>query len=463
MNRDRQPARDRAIVIGASMAGLLAARVLSDHYAQVVLVDRDRMPDAIEPRRGVPQGRHLHSVLGAGDQIIKELFPGIRDEFHAAGAGSVEIGRELRVITAFGELPRVDVTEPGLCATRPLIEDVVRRRVLALPGVELRERTDAAGILTDSDGRVTGARLVTRDDGTEVAVAADLVVDASGRSGRAVAWLDELGHGRPPEDTINSSMGYATCRYRLRGSLGGDNFLVVVARPDRPIGMAAGIVENDSWVVTLFGYGAHQPSGATEDFLPQLERIAPPDLVAAMKAGEPLGPVLTHRTPTSIRRNYQKMRSFPRGLLVFGDALCCFNPIYGQGITVSAQQSLALRTWLETGSDDPRAFFRLAAPVVRGAWDIVSGADLSIPDVPGDRPLPLRVINRYMARLQSVAVGDPVVAHAYLRVLQLLDPPSALMRPAIAARVLRPGAASAPRLGTISTNPPRSRAHENAS
>ncbi len=442
MNRSRQPVRDRAVVIGASMAGLLAARVLSDHYAHVVIVDRDRLPDAVEPRRGVPQGRHLHSVLGRGDEILTELFPGIRGELDAAGAASTQIGRELRFITAFGELPKVDVTEPALCATRPLIEDAVRRRVLAHPAVELRDGTDAAGVLVDDEGRISGARLVARGDHQELPLSADLVIDASGRSGRAVAWLEQLGHGRPPEDTIHSSMGYATCHYRLAGPTGGDRFIVVAARPDRPLGMAAGVVENDSWLVTLFGYATHQPSGATEDFLPQLEAIAPPDLFAAIRAGEPLGPVVTHRTPTSIRRNYQQMRSFPHGLIVFGDALCCFNPIYGQGITVAAQQSLALRTWLDSGSDDPRAFFRLAAPVVRGAWDIVSGADLSIPDVPGDRPVPVRVINRYMARLQAVAVRDPTVAHAYLRVLNLLDPPSALMRPAIAARVLQPGATS---------------------
>ena len=436
------PIRDRAVVIGASMAGLLAARVLADHYAEVVLVDRDRLPDTIEPRRGVPQGHHVHSLLGRGDEILRELFPGIRDEFAAAGAESAEMDRHLRFIIPFGELPRVDVTEPALCATRPLIEDTVRRRVLANPRVALRDSTDATGLVTDVAGRVTGLRVFPHDEGAESTMAADLVVDASGRGGRAVAWLDALGHGRPPEDKIDSGMGYATCRYRLGSTPGGDRFLVVAARPDRPLGMAAGIVEGDSWVVTLFGYGRYRPSGAREDFLPQLEAIAPPDLIAAMKAGEPLGPVVTHRTPTSIRRNYQRMRGFPRGLIVFGDALCSFNPIYGQGMTVAAQQALALRTWLESGSDDPRAFFRLAAKVVRGAWDIVRGADLSIPDVPGDRPLPVRVIGRYMARLQAVAVADQVVGHAYLRVLNLLDPPTALMRPSIAVRVLRPGAAA---------------------
>lgn len=441
MKPNPEPARDRAVVIGASMAGLLAARVLADRFAEVVLVDRDRLADDAEPRRGVPQGRHIHSVLGRGDEILTELFPGIRDDLAVAGAASAAVTGQTRFINAYGVLPRVEVTVPAICATRPLIERVVRRRLLAHPAVELRDETDAAGVMVDGGGRISGVRLVSRAGHQELPLSADLVVDASGRSGRAVAWLDDLGHGRPPEDTVHSNMGYATRRYRLAGSTGGDRFIVVAARPDRPIGMAAGIVENDSWVVTLFGYGSHKPSGAEEDFLSQLAAIAPPDLFAAVMAGEPLGPVMTHRTPTSIRRNYQRMRTFPRGLVVFGDALCCFNPIYGQGITVAAQQSLVLRRWLESGSDDPRDFFRLAAPVVRGAWDIVNGADLSIPEVPGERPLSVRIIGRYMSRLQAVAVGDHVVGQAYLRVLNLLDPPAALMRPGIAARVLRPGAA----------------------
>lgn len=450
MNHTREPARDRAVVIGASMAGLLAARVLSDHYEEVVVVDRDRLPTAVEPRRGVPQGQHLHSLLGRGDEIMRELFPGILAELEAAGAERTAIGRQLRFITPFGELPRVDVTEPALCATRPLIEDGVRRRVLAHPAVRLRDATDASGLVTDADGRVTGLRIFPHDEGAESVLPADLVVDAGGRAGRTVTWLESLGHGRPPEDKVQSNMAYASRRYRLTGAPGGDHFIVVTARPDRPLGMAAGIVEGDSWLVTLFGYGRSQPSTAEADFLPQLEAVAPPDLVAAVRGGTPLGPVHGHRTPTSVRRNYQRMRTFPRGLLVFGDALCAFNPIYGQGMTVAAQQAVALGDWLAGGSDDPRAFFRLAAPVVAGAWDIVNGADLSIPEVPGPRPLPVRLIGRYMTRLQAVAVVDPVVAHAYLRVLNLLDRPATLMRPAIARRVMGPrrAASTAPTSST---------------
>lgn len=437
MSAIQQPARDRAVVVGASVAGLLAARVLADHFTEVVLVDRDRLPAEAAHRRGVPQGRHLHSLLGRGDEILRDLFPGIRDDFAAAGAASALSTRELRFVTEYGELPRVDVTEPAVCATRPLIESVVRRRVLGLPGIVVRDATDAMGLLTDPEGRVRGLRVFPHDAGTESELTADLVVDASGRSGRSVAGLEALGYGQAPEETIHSNLAYASRRYRLGPGLNGDRFIVMTARPDRPLGMAAGIVEEDSWVVTMFGYGSHRPSGAEEHFLPQLAAVAPPDLLTALRSGEPIGPVETHRTPTSIRRRYERMPWFPRGLVVFGDALCAFNPIYGQGMTVAAQQSVALRQWLESGSDDPRRFFRLAAPVVQGAWDIVSGADLSIPEVPGPRPLPVRVVGRYMARLQAVAVSDNAVATAYFRVLNLLDPPAALFRPRVLARVMR--------------------------
>ena len=431
------PARDRAVVVGASMAGLLAARVLADHFSEVVLIERDQLPEGAENRRAVPQGRHLHSLLGRGDEILRELFPGIRDDFAAAGAESALSTREVRFVTEHGPLRQVDVTDPALCATRPLIESVVRQRVLDLQGVVARDATDVTGLIAGDDGRIRGLTIFPHAEGAESELAADLVVDASGRSGRSVAWLDALRYGRPPEQTIQSDLAYASRRYRLAGSPGTDRFIVVTAQPERPLGMAAGIVEEDSWVVTMFGYGRHRPSAAEEDFLPQLAAIAPPDLVAALRDGEPLGPVEIHRTPTSIWRRYETMRRFPRGLLVFGDALCAFNPIYGQGMTVAAQQALALRAWLASGNDDPRAFFRLARPAVKGAWDIVAGADLSIPEVAGPRPVPVRVVGKYMSRLQAAAVDDEVVATAYFRVLNLLDPPSALLRPGIGLRVAR--------------------------
>jgi len=444
MKLHQQPRRDRAVVIGASISGLLAARVLADHFGEVVLVERDELDDAIGQRRGVPQGRHVHSLLGRGDQILHELFPGIRDDFAAAGAASALSTRQLRIITEYGEMPRVDVTEPAVCATRPLIEAVVRRRVLAEPNVVLRDATDAVG-LTSESGRVVGLRVFPHAEGTESELRADLVVDAGGRAGRSQAWLEAMGVGRPPVDEIHADLAYATRRYRLDGDVGDDRFMVVTARPDRPFGMAAGIVEEDSWVVTMFGYGSSRPSAADHAFIPQLARVAPPDLLESVRRGTPLGPVESYRTPTSIRRRYERVRRFPRGFVVFGDAVCSFNPIYGQGMTVAAQQSLVLRDWLESGNDDPKAFFRGVRPVIQGAWDVVRGADLSIPEVPGARPLPVRVVGRYMARLQATAVRDDAVATAYFRVLNLLAPPSSLFGPRTLWRVLRgPRGASGP-------------------
>ncbi len=455
-------ARDRAVVIGASMAGLLAARVLADHFAEVVLVDRDRMPTAMEVRRGVPQGRHVHVLLGRGEEILRELFGGIHEDFLAAGATTALSNRQIRFVSEHGVLPRLDVGEPLLCASRPLIEHVVRQRVLALPPGRVREATDVTGVLTDDTGRVTGLRIFPHDAGAESWLPADLVVDASGRSGRTTGWLEALGHGRgalghgrgalghgrgalgygrPAEDVIHTRLAYVTRRYRLGGDVDGDRMILVAPRPELPFGLAAAVVvEGGEWLVTLFGYGRWRPSADPGEFLTQAERVAPPELMAALRAAPPASEVRTHQMPTSLRRRYEKLRRFPAGLLVFGDAICSFNPIYGQGMTVAAQESLVLADWLRDGRDDPRRFFREVAKVIQPAWDMVCGGDLSLPEVPGPRPPPVRVIGRYMRRLQAAAVADERVAVPYMKVLAMLERPSALFRPAMVARCSGTGA-----------------------
>lgn len=427
--------RGPAAVVGASMAGLLAARVLADHAVEVIVLERDRLPDEPERRRGVPQGRHLHGLLGRGGQILRELFPGIDDELWAVGAVPARANEQIRFVSEHGTLCRVPVTDPLVCASRPLLEHVVRRRVLALPNVTVRSETEVTGVLHEA-GRVTGLRVFPRATGAESWVRADLVVDASGRAGRTPGWLDELGFARPEEETIRTDLRYVTGRFEIPRDALGDRLVLVTPTPSLPAGVAAAAVEDGQWAVTLFGYGRFQPSARSEDFLAELAKVAPDDMVAAVRGARSAGPVLSHHLPTSLRRRYDRLPSFPGGLLVIGDAVCSFNPIYGQGMTVAAQEALVLQDWLRSGTDDPRRYFREVARVVQVAWDVVRGGDLALPEVPGPRSLQVRVLGRYLDRLQAAACVDPVVAQRYLRVVQMLDRPSTLLRPGTLTRTL---------------------------
>lgn len=422
--------RDHAIVVGASMGGLLAARALSGVYERVTVLERDELTATADQRRGVPQGRHFHTILRRGAVVFDAMFPGFVDDMVAEGAPTADLLREATFVAAGRQMVRVSTGATTLQLTRPLLETAVRERVSALPGVKLVDRCAVSGLLT-GDGRVDGVRI-----GGE-ALRADLVVDATGRSGRAMTWLSDMGYRPPTEERIKGDLVYVSRMLRL--TTGSPEKLTLVGPlPDRPIGFALAAQEGDRWMLTVVGMVGDHPPTDDAGLLAFLARCAPPDVYAAIAAAEPLTDPVVHKFPASLRRRYERLRRFPEGLLVFGDALCSFNPIYGQGMTVAALEAEALRHCLLAGERDlARRFFRAAAAVIEPVWLLNAVADLAIPEVRGRRTIATRVLNRYVTRAQVVAEHDPVVATAFMRAIALLTPPTGLMKPTVAARVLR--------------------------
>src|SRR5215217_3916439 len=433
---------EHAVVIGGSMGGLLTARVLAERYDRVTVVERDELPAGFEGRRAIPQGRHAHALLPHGQACLETLLPGLCEELVADGAVTCDALGEMRFILGGHQFARPSTGQRSILAGRPFVEGHVRRRVRALPGVTLLDRCDVAGLTTGPDGaRVTGVRILRRADGSaEEPLRADLVVAATGRAARVPAWLEAMGHPRPPEQRLRIDVAYASRHLRLpAGALPRDRFVLVGARPELPRTLFLFAQEHGRWILSLGGYGpGHRPPDDLAGHLAFAASVAPPDVFEAIAAAEPLRTISTHRFPDSIRRRYDRLPRFPQGLLVTGDAVCSFNPTYGQGMTVAAAEAVALRECLAEGERDlARRFFRAAAAPTEHAWTLSTGADLSLPHVAGRRPLRVRAVNAYLGRLRAVAEHDDAVAAAFIAVVGMRAAPPTVLRPAVAARVLR--------------------------
>jgi 2-polyprenyl-6-methoxyphenol hydroxylase-like FAD-dependent oxidoreductase len=434
---------ERAVVLGASMGGLLAARVLVDFYRTVTVVERDVLPDDPANRRGVPQGWHFHGLLARGAQILDELFPGFLDELVAAGATVLDDGDFSKICMSLGGHHLVrsgKAQDPEALSlylqTRPFLEWHVRRRLQAIPNVTVLAGHDVVELTSTADpSRVTGVRVVDRGGGDKQELTADLVIDAMGRGAHTPAFLESLGYGRPVEDQVVMRTSYASQLLRIPpGTV--EQLVVVSAAPGRPTGMFLAAQENDTWMFTVYGMVGHDPPSDLAGMLSFAQEYTPAHVLAVVRAAEPLGEVARHRMPSSQWRRYDKMRRFPDGLLVTGDAICSFNPVYGQGMAVSALDATVLRDCLRRGGDDlPRRYFRGAATSIDVAWRLAAGNDLNFPEVAGRRSLSTRVTNRCADWVLTACESDAVTVERFFRVNSFIDPPAHLLRPSFISRV----------------------------
>ena len=439
----RQPVGSCALVVGAGVAGLCAARTLADRFEQVLVLDRDQLPDAAVPRRGVTQGGHGHVLLVSGQRALGELFPGLMDELVEAGGVRFDPGTELSFYR-FGAIWPSQPSELRLVTfTRPLLELAIRRRVAALPNVSIRQ-TVSVTALEGAGGRVTGARL---DDGEVVQT--DLVVDCTGRGARSNHWLTALGFPAPRVSEVKVGVGYTTRYYRrspgdlLEGS-------AVFSLPSPPGEKRAGLalpVEDDRWLVSLGGWHDDFPRDLAA-YEQHARELPHPGIARLLDRCEPLTDLSVVHYPASRRRYFEELSELPGGYLALGDAICSFNPIYGQGMTCAALEAVELGRLLDSsvglGPQLPARYYQQAAKVVATPWQFATGGDFSYPETGGDRPRGVRLKNAYAKRVQLASMVDPQVRQVFTSVQHLITDPAELLKPAMVARVLR-GARKAPR------------------
>jgi 2-polyprenyl-6-methoxyphenol hydroxylase-like FAD-dependent oxidoreductase len=422
---------EQAVVCGAGMGGLLAARVLSEFYGTVTVVERDKLPEAADQRRGVPQGRHFHVLWSRGAEELARLFPGIHDDLIATGAEICDDGDLSRVSIRLAghELSRAGkFSDPSSVKlhllSRPLLESHVRQRVSAIDNVEILDGHDFVDPIAPNSHLVTGANIVHRDSGAKRELNADLLVDAMGRSARTPAFLDALGCGRPVAERSKTNANYTSVLMRIPEGIIKERMTFVVPEPKKPTGGAFSVYEHDTWIFTLTRLADNEPPNDLTGMIRTASQFAPPALLRALKRGEPIGEISVFRYPGAIWRRYDQMDRFPAGFLVFGDAICSTNPIYGQGMTVAALEATALRDCLADGNGDlSRRFFAATAAHIGPMWASNQFNDLYMDSGDPDHAASKELLD-FREAVLSAAESSPALTEKLYRAMNLVDPPT---------------------------------------
>jgi len=437
------------VVIGGSMAGLLAARVLSEHFENVVLVERDVRTEGPVARKGVPQGVHLHVMLDTGRRVLDRWFPGLLEQLREQGAELIDSSRDV-AWHHFGVWKlRYTSGIPLLMCTRTLLEWSVLRQVRARPNIEFREGWSVDGLLTDpGQRRVTGVRV--KGPQGEQTWEADLVVDASGRGSRLPQWLEGLGYGRPEEERILVDLAYTSGLFEPPPHFQRE-WKALMLYPCPPTTWRTGFissVEGGRWLVTLNGYfGDHAPT-TPEGFLEFARTLGRPDVYDSLRDARALGPLSTHKVKESRWRHYERLPRFPEGLAVLGDAVCAFNPVFGQGMTVAAQGAELLDTCLREHAHAgdltglAQRLRRRLPDVIRWPWFMSSSMDLLYPRAEGRRAPGLGVLHWYLRRMMERTSTDAGVHRQFNRALHLQGGLGTVLQPSVVLPVLLHGARS---------------------
>lgn len=428
-----------AIVVGGSIAGLLAARVLADFYDTVTVVERDQFPDGPEQRAGVPQARHLHVLLARGHQIIETLFPGLDAELDSAGVPRVELGYDTTIYGRGGWIPRFHSGIYTRSVSRALLEYAVRCRLVANPHVRFMEGWQVNDLATDADRtRVTGVLAQTRGGSREQgAVEADFIVDASGRTSHAPDWLKAIGYDAPEETVVNAFLGYATRWYNKAPGFNQfwKDLLIASIPPKNPRGGGLWEVEGGRWVVTLAGVNRDYPPTDEAGFIDFARSLANPAIYDAIRDAEPISDIYGYQRTENRLRHFDRLPRWPHGFAVVGDAVCAFNPVYGQGITTAALQVEALQAALRQGAAGD--IQKRIARVIQTTWLMATGEDYRYPSTEGPRPgFSTKLMHKYIDRVQVLLCSDADMAQTFTEVSSLLTPPAALFKPSHAWKVL---------------------------
>jgi 2-polyprenyl-6-methoxyphenol hydroxylase-like FAD-dependent oxidoreductase len=430
----------RSIVIGGGMAGLLAGRVLANHFEQVTIVERDVFPDAPQPRHGLPQSRHLHVLLMRGQLILEALFPGLRDQLLQAGAIALNPSGDVALYGAFGWLPRYESNLMQISMSRDLLDWMIRQRLKEFPNVQFLTESKVTGLIPTEDGK--GIAGIAIQNQTHLA---DWIVDASGQTSQTPQWLQTLGFEPPKEAFVNAFIGYSSRIYRLNPDFQANwkGIFIACTPQGETRGGALFPIEGDRWSIGLSGAERDYPPTDEAGFLAFAKSLVSSEIYDAIKDAEPLTPIYAFRGTENRLRRYEKMSRHPENFVVLGHAACAFNPIYGQGMTVAALSAQTLDLWFERQRSQSlkglaRKVQRAVAKVQDQPWFFAINQDYQYRTAEGLKSSGLsRMLDLYFDHLGPLMTQKAEIYQAFLEVTHMLKPGSSLLHPKIAFQVLR--------------------------
>lgn len=441
MKKSKQTIGKHAVVIGGSMAGKLAARVLSEFFSEVTVLERDSHPADRQLRKGVLQEHHNHLLLKGGELVLEVLFPGLVRELQEMGAQRIDTSRDLKWLHHGLWKIRYPSGVSLLFQSRPLLESLIGKRLEAIENIRFHYNTNVGSFLKDDKSlRIIGVQL----NGGPSTLSADFVVDASGPASITAQWFHAT--KQPfPSDRVKINLGYASRMYEWPSQSPDWSGLAIYGKP--PHDTRGGVIlkiEGNRFIVSLYGYAGDYPPNNEEDFVEYARSLAQPDVYDMIKQAKPLSEMKTFRIPMMVRHYFEKVKSFPDGLITMGDSYCRFDPVFGQGISVAALEALALREALSDivdGKDKwrgfPTKFQKKIAKIVDIPWSVVKGEVFRYPQTEGVKPPGLAFTHWYNKKIFELSASDEQVFGAFIRVMNFVSHPLALFHPSIVYQVIR--------------------------
>ncbi len=435
---------EHAVVIGAGMGGLAAAQAVAPYFDKVTVLDRDALPEGPDVRPGTPQARHAHALLTGGSRALEALFPGIESDFLKAGAIKGRAGLAIRYEQpGFDPFPQRDLGFDAFFLSRPLLENICRRRLREELNVELRHQSRVSDVAPSADRREALTVSYEADDGTLQAISADLVVDASGRAIPTLTLLDKLGASEPEVTEIGIDQAYATAVFEVPAKASRDwiGLAHYGTPPEQNYGGLIFPIEHERWIVSIGRVHGDALPGEIEGFKAFVKAFRMPTFFDAIKGAKHVGEIARYNMPASIRRHFDRLEGFPQGMIPLGDSVCRFNPIFGQGMSVAAQEAFVLSELLDLRRDRAAPLDGLAQDYLVRIQDLleapwaVAETDFVHPKTRGARPPDFEKRLQYGAALTRLCAEDPEAHRTVIEVRHLIRPQSALRAPDLARRV----------------------------